>query len=130
MATSPSNAVVDRWHREIRPSLRETNLRLQDVDPSALPDDQLREHIGELLAHLHDTYELHFWLHGHDLGPIAMYLYECIEWGLDPDEAIAALEDTLDCVGPGSRFPGSADPVPHPPIPLDQFPFDGWPQVR
>lgn len=78
MATSPSNAVVDRWQREIRPALRETNLRLQDVDPSTLTDDGLREHVGELLDHLHDTYELHFWLHGHDLGPIARYLHAAI----------------------------------------------------
>jgi phosphohistidine swiveling domain-containing protein len=91
LATSPSNAVVDRWQREIRPSLRATNLRLQGVDPSTLTDNELREHLGELLDRLHDDFELHFWLHGHDLGPIARYLYECDGWGIDPATAIDAL---------------------------------------
>jgi pyruvate,water dikinase len=91
LATSPSNAVVDRWHHEMRPSLRTTNLRLQGVDPSALTDDELRHHVGELLDQLHDNFELHFWLHGHDLGPIARYLYECDGWGIDPAKAVDAL---------------------------------------
>ena len=91
MATSPSNAVVDRWHREIRPSLRTTNLRLQAVDLSVLTDDELRQHVGELLDQLHDNFQLHFWLHGHDLGPIARYLYECDGWGIDPAKAVDAL---------------------------------------
>ena len=80
-----------RWHDEIRPSLHATNLRLQDVDPSTLDDDGLRAHIVELLEVLRDDFELHFWLHGHDLGPIARFLYSCQEWGLDPAEAIEAL---------------------------------------
>ena len=91
LATSPSNEVIDRWQREIRPTMRATNLRLQDVDPSTLTDGELREHVSELLDHLHDSYELHFWLHGHDLGPIARYLYECNGWGIDPATAIDAL---------------------------------------
>ena len=91
LATSPSNEVVRRWHDEIRPSLRETNLRLQDVDPSTLDNDGLRTHITELLEVLRDNFELHFWLHGHDLGPIARFLYSCQGWGLDPAEAIEAL---------------------------------------
>jgi pyruvate,water dikinase len=105
LATSPSNAVVERWHREIRPSMRETNLRLQDVDPSAITDDELREHVGELLDHLHASYELHFWLHGHDLGPIARYLYECNGWGIDPTTAIDALAGASpSTVGPRERL--------------------------
>ena len=91
LATSPSNDVVRRWHDELRPSLRATNLRLQDIDPSALDDDALREHVTELLDELRDNFELHFWLHGHDLGPIALYLHSCEQWGVDPAEAIEAL---------------------------------------
>jgi phosphohistidine swiveling domain-containing protein len=91
LATSPSNDVVHRWHDEIKPSLRATNLRLQDIDPASLDDHQLRAHIGELLDLLRDNFELHFWLHGHDLGPIARFLYECNEWGIDPTDSIDAL---------------------------------------
>jgi pyruvate,water dikinase len=105
LATSPSNVVADRWHREIRPSLRATNLRLQDVDPSTLTDDELREHVGELLDQLQDNFELHFWLHGHDLGPIARYLYECNGWGIDPATAIDALAGASpSTVGPLERL--------------------------
>lgn len=89
--TSPSNGVVERWHREIRPELHATNTRLQSVDPAALDDDRLRAHIVGLLDRLRDNFELHFWLHGHDLGPIARYLYACNGWGIDPAVAIAAL---------------------------------------
>ncbi len=91
LASSPATAVVDRWHREIRPSLRTTNLRFQDVDPTALTDAELREHVTALLGQLHENFELHFWLHGHDLGPIARYLYACDGWGVDPTKAVAAL---------------------------------------
>ena len=51
---------------------------------TTLDDAALQQHIGDLLDHLREHYELHFWLHGHDLGPIARYLYEAIGWGLDP----------------------------------------------
>ena len=34
---------------------------------------------------------MHFWLHGHDLGPVARYLHAAIGWDLDPQEAIGAL---------------------------------------
>ena len=91
LATSPSIGVVDRWHSEIRPSLHATNLRFQEVDPSALTDPELQGHVGELLDHAHENFVLHFWLHGHDLGPIARYLYECHGWGIDPATAIDAL---------------------------------------
>jgi pyruvate,water dikinase len=90
-ATSPSNDVVRRWHDELRPALRDNNLRLQDVDPTTLDEAGLQLHVIELLDTLRDNFELHFWLHGHDLGPIARYLHSCEQWDLDPAEAIEAL---------------------------------------
>jgi pyruvate,water dikinase len=87
----PSNAVVERWNTEIRPDLIATNFGFQDVDPAAIDDDALQRHIDGLLEQLESTYQLHFWLHGHDLGPIARYLYQSINWGLQPTAAIAAL---------------------------------------
>ena len=35
--------------------------------------------------------EMHFWLHGHDLGPIARYLYTCQRWGITAADALPAL---------------------------------------
>lgn len=89
--TSPAPAVVERWERELSPRIRETNLRLQAVELDALDDRELQAHVDELLDHLHEMFELHFWLHGYDLAPIAQYLDAAIRWGLDPDDAIAAL---------------------------------------
>ncbi len=102
--SSPAPAVVERWERELRPGLRETNLRLQAVTPTELDDDELQAHVDELLDHLHATFELHFWLHGYDLGPIAQYLDAALRWDLDADEAIAAL---------AGASPTTAEPLEH-----------------
>ena len=91
MAERPSLAVVERWDREIRPELLAANHAFQEIDVASLDDAALDHHVSDLLDHARTNFELHFWLHGHDLGPIARYLYECIEWGLEPDEAITAL---------------------------------------
>ena len=91
LAERPSNEVVQRWNDEIRPGLSTKNRTLQDVDPETLDDDGLQRHIGDLLDHLEETFELHFWLHGHDLGPIARYVYRSIAFGIEPTAAIGAL---------------------------------------
>jgi pyruvate,water dikinase len=91
LAERPSNEVVQQWNDEIRPEIRAKNRALQDVTPEALDDEGLERHVGDLLDHLGRTFELHFWLHGHDLGPIARYVYRSIAFGLEPTEAIGAL---------------------------------------
>ncbi|HSJ92177.1 MAG TPA: PEP-utilizing enzyme [Ilumatobacter sp.] len=83
--------VANEWNREIRPRLRAANRAFQDVDLGALTDDELRAHVGRLLDHCRQQLELHFWLHGHDIGPIARLLYESERWGLDPKEVTGAL---------------------------------------
>ena len=87
----PWNAVAERWHTEMRPRLAARNRALQAEHPSQLDDAELTDHLGRLLDHLRESAELHFWLHGHDLGPIARYLHACIEWGLEPTAALDAL---------------------------------------
>jgi pyruvate,water dikinase len=83
--------VADDWKRSMRPSLRAANLAFQQVQPADLDDADLQTHISALLDHLRTTFELHFWLHGHDLGPIARFLHSSIELGLDPEHSISAL---------------------------------------
>lgn len=83
--------VVTDWNEEIRPRLRATNRALQEVDVGGLTDQQLQAHIVQLLANCREQLELHFWLHGHDIGPIARLLFECERWGLDPGEVTGAL---------------------------------------
>ncbi len=87
----PSLDVAKRWADEIRPRVRTLNLAFQNADPTQLDDAALQQQIGDLLDHGRQHFELHFWLHGHDLGPVARYLYEAINWGLDPTEAVGAL---------------------------------------
>jgi pyruvate,water dikinase len=91
LGTRPWNDVVARWHAEMRPQLADRNQAFQRELPADLDDAQLADHIGRLLDHCRETSELHFWLHGHDLGPIARYLYACTQWGIAPTTALDAL---------------------------------------
>lgn len=88
---SPSNAVVHRWEHELRPQLVSKNKAFQGFDPHAATDDDLQQHITNLVHALHESFELHFWLHGHDLGPIARYLHTALSWDLSAGDAVAAL---------------------------------------
>ena len=83
--------VVRQWNDDIRPRLRAENRAFQDVDLAGLDDPDLEAHVGRLLDHCRAQLELHFWLHGHDLGPIARLLHDGERWGLDPKEVTAAL---------------------------------------
>lgn len=91
LADRPWNEIARQWDREMRPRLSEQNRVLQAEQPAELDDAGLAAHIGRLLDHLRKTTELHFWLHGHDLGPIARYLHACTTWGLQPTAALDAL---------------------------------------
>lgn len=83
--------VVARWNDEIRPRLRSQNREFQDADLAALSDDELRAHVDRLLDHCREQLELHFWLHGHDLGPLARLVHESEGWGLAAREVASAL---------------------------------------
>lgn len=91
LANRPWNAVLERWRVELRPTIVATNVRLQNVDVDALDDAALDRHVGELLDHGRDMAELHFWLHGYDLGPIARFLHHAIAAGVPAERAIRAL---------------------------------------
>jgi len=88
---SPSNAVVTQWESTLRPRLLQANQQAQQFGLRTADDAELQRHISNLLDQLRSNFELHAWLHGHDLGPIARYLHSCLEWGLDPTDAISAL---------------------------------------
>lgn len=87
----PSNGVVRHWEEELRPNLHQINVDFQTFDVAAADDVDLQSHITKLLEQLHSNFELHFWLHGHDLGPVARLLYACRRWGLEPDLVVSAL---------------------------------------
>ena len=87
----PSLAVAADWDARRRPQLVDLNLSLQALDLDALDDDALDAHVGALLDHNRVAAELHFWLHGHDLGPIAQLLARCDDWGVDAERAVEML---------------------------------------
>lgn len=96
--------VVDSWTETIGPELVAQNLAFQSVDVDDVDDAELSRHVGELIDHLLKNTELHFYLHGHDLGPIARYLHAAIGWGLDPTEATSAL---------AGASPSTSKPIAH-----------------
>ena len=91
LRTRPWLEVASRWQSDIKPALEAQNRRFQAVDTDALDDADLARHVAELLEHCHIHAEMHFWLHGHDLGPIARYLYTCQRWGISAADALPAL---------------------------------------
>jgi phosphohistidine swiveling domain-containing protein len=91
LRTRPWLEVASRWESDIKPALEAQNRRFQAVDTDALDDADLARHVGELLEHCRIHAEMHFWLHGHDLGPIARYLYTCQRWRIATADALPAL---------------------------------------
>ena len=91
LRTRPWLGVAAKWESDIKPALEAQNQRFQAVDPDALDDADLARHVGELLEHCRIHAEMHFWLHGHDIGPIALYLYSCQRWGITAADALPAL---------------------------------------
>jgi pyruvate,water dikinase len=83
--------VIHDWETTIRPRLEATNVELQAVDVQALDDQELADHLARLLAYCSENFELHFYLHTFDLGPIGFLLAECERWGIDPVSVIPAL---------------------------------------
>lgn len=88
----PWNRVIADWHRQTKPQVVAANLALQEVDLSAVDDAALLQHARDCYANAVRHWELHFWLHGYDLGPLGRYLYEAEQWGVAPDELLSLLE--------------------------------------
>ena len=91
-AERPWRKVIADWENGGRERIESRNLAFQKVALGELDDATLIEHVNELLEHCCASWEHHFWLHGYDLGPIAMYLADCRQWGIEPADAIPLLE--------------------------------------
>ena len=85
------NDELREWEDVHRPYLVETSRRLTGDDPGAMTDDQLADHIDDVLALVHHGTRLHFRLHVSDLGPIGLLLVRARDWGLDRVEVMATL---------------------------------------
>ncbi len=93
-AERPWRAVIAEWHAPggRRDRLEAMNLALQDVPLAELDDAALLAHAARTVAHAVEQFEVHFWLHGYDLGPIGFLLWSAQRWGIPPAEVVPLLE--------------------------------------
>lgn len=99
----PWNQVIHDWHHGGKAVLVAANLALQDVDLAGLDDAALLAHVHRCIDHCTTSWEHHFWLHGHDLGPLGQYLQEMITWGIPAGEALSLLEGASPSTSAPSR---------------------------
>ena len=91
LAERPWRKIVADWHATIKPELDRANLAIQDVDIATLDEHDFVHHVETCLQHIRKTSELHFWLHGYDLGPLGMLIFDCERWGIPPADVLPAL---------------------------------------
>lgn len=83
---------VTAWFGGERQQWHDANSAIQAVDPTALDDGALADHLDRLDAHLVRGWCRHHQLHGSDLGPIGDLLAHATEWGLDPVAVMVLLK--------------------------------------
>jgi rifampicin phosphotransferase len=91
LETPPGPAVVQRWQNEIKPDVIGTNRAFGSFNLTTATDHALLAHCQALLRHLETMSELHFWLHGYDLGAIARYVTFTKSNGVPTAIAVSAL---------------------------------------
>lgn len=91
LAVPPGPAIVERWTTELKPSIDRRNRAFSAVNLAGLDDIALAEHCTALLEFAFENFELHFWLHGYDLGPVARFIAFTKSHGIATSEAVAAL---------------------------------------
>ena len=84
LAERPYLDVVDGWHGGEREAWIDRNLAVQAVEPDALDDAGLANHLLAVDEHCVKGWIRHHQLHGSDLGPIGDLLAHGTSWGLDP----------------------------------------------
>jgi rifampicin phosphotransferase len=102
LAERPWRRVVAAWENGRRAEIERGNLELQDVELGALDDAALLAHVDACFQRCLTLWEEHFWMHGYDLGPIGILLFEGRSWGLDVRELVELLE---------GASPSTSDPV-------------------
>lgn len=111
----PWRQVIHDWHHGMKDRIQEGNLALQDVDLTVVDEPALMAHVRACVDNCLRNWELHFWLHGYDLGPLGRYVYEADEWGAEPAELLSLLEGASpSTTGPARRVRPSAAWWPRP----------------
>lgn len=91
LAEPPWTAIVQRWTNELKPAIDRRNSEFGAVRLAELADPALGDHCRSLLDHVFETFDLHFWLHGYDLGPVARYIAFTKSHGIATSHAVTAL---------------------------------------
>lgn len=118
-------AEVDEWFDRERAVMLERNLRLQAIDPRALDDAELADHLAECLAHFEDGIRRNLDTHGGDLMPTGDLLAHGERWGIDAStmasllvgcspatvETAVMLRPVAEAVADAPRVPASVDDV-------------------
>jgi rifampicin phosphotransferase len=100
----PWRGVVKDWDSSIRPRLEKRNDEFGSVDETTLDDAALADHLEALLQYCRESFQLHFYLHAFDLGPIGMLLADCKRWGISPDEVVPTLAGASPSTSAPSRL--------------------------
>ncbi|MGI9604219.1 MAG: PEP-utilizing enzyme [Acidimicrobiales bacterium] len=82
---------IEVWETSERQEWIDANQVLQAIEPTALTDSELADHIDELIAHNLAGWTRHHELHGTDMGPIGDLLAHTNRWGIDPVSVMATL---------------------------------------
>jgi pyruvate,water dikinase len=71
---------LKRWDEELKPASIKAHKNLQAVDPSALDDEKLAEHVRECEAHLDRMIEQHHSLNISAMLPVGDFMAHAAEW--------------------------------------------------
>ncbi|MEY2434291.1 MAG: rifampicin phosphotransferase [Acidimicrobiaceae bacterium] len=82
---------TEHWYAHERSDWERRNSAIDCVDPRALNEAELTDHVRAALANAEEGYREHFRLHGADLIPTGMYLARCADWGISDMQAAALL---------------------------------------
>jgi rifampicin phosphotransferase len=110
---------VDSWFADERDRLIAANLEFQEVDPSALSDDELAGHVEALAAHLGEQFVVSFETHGGDIIPVGDLLATCAGWEIPAADVAPLLSgasplttETLDLLAPVAEAMAIAETAP------------------
>ncbi len=84
-----------RWDEVVKPGAVAAHVALQEVDPAALSDDELAEHVGRCRDHLETMIELHHRYSAPALMATGDFLAGALAWtGAAPGELMGLLRGT------------------------------------
>lgn len=94
-------ADVERWDAELKPAHRERLRSLQAVEPAALDDGELLEHVEDCRAAFREGGDLHHRMSVCVIIPIGDFLAHTLEWTDRPREDLIELLDGASPVSTG-----------------------------